>query len=574
MIDVMPVKAGVLPAVAYLFEVLGMRKTIDSCVRWDESQCKLSPGARVKALVLSCFMPARLPLCMMESAFSEYDVENLIHEGVRARDLTDDCLARALDKLVEAGAGKVLSSVLMGALRLEGVDISALHTDTTSISVYGEYLSDAAVNDDAFRIVLGFSKDHRPDLNQFKVGLFSTADGLPVLGDAFSGNTDDKTWNGSSIERLREMAKEYEKVDLKKITYVADSALVTKKNLRALSGEGGRAEKIYFLSRVPATFGIEQEVIQRAWQDNQWVDVGRVAEAKDAASYRYQLFHEEIDGIEYRLAVIHSSKLDKRKTKGIEKRIEALESELRKVCIALSKEEYVCAPDAEKALMRFRKEHANPYFDIEGEVVEVVREKKREKRGRPQKGYVREQEKVYQVISSPGPMNREAKARAEEEASCFLLITNRMDEEWDGERMIREYKGQHCVETSFKFIKSPRYLNAIYLKNRERVEALAYVIIMALFIYQILQRRIRATLRERDTALRYPNRDNKNPTSKAVVDILDAGQVMFMREGDRIRRVLGTRTQLFFEVLDLINIPKEAYIAVIPDPRRQLLKGG
>ena len=37
MIDVMPVKAGVLPVVAHLFEVLGMRKTTDSCVRWDES---------------------------------------------------------------------------------------------------------------------------------------------------------------------------------------------------------------------------------------------------------------------------------------------------------------------------------------------------------------------------------------------------------------------------------------------------------------------------------------------------------------------------------------------------------
>ena len=158
--------------------------------------------------------------------------------------------------------------------------------------------------------------------------------------------------------------------------------------------------------------------------------------------------------------------------------------------------------------------------------------------------------------------------------SCLLLIASRMDEEWDGERMIREYKGQHSVETSFKFIKSPRYLNAIYMKNKGRVEALAYVMVLALFIYQTLQRRIRATLREQGTALRHPDRDNKNPTSKIVVDILDAGIVQFARDGDRIHRTLAIEDELFLHVLQLVGIPREVYVAVIPDPRTQLLKGG
>ena len=74
-------------------------------------------GAGVKALVLSCSLTARSPLHQFPSALSHYDVENLIHEGVRERDLTDDSLARALDMLVEAGPGKVLSSVLIEALR-------------------------------------------------------------------------------------------------------------------------------------------------------------------------------------------------------------------------------------------------------------------------------------------------------------------------------------------------------------------------------------------------------------------------------------------------------------------------
>ena len=53
MIHAMPVRAGVMPVVTYLFEALRIGKAIDSCVRWDESQCKLSPRARVRAPVLS-----------------------------------------------------------------------------------------------------------------------------------------------------------------------------------------------------------------------------------------------------------------------------------------------------------------------------------------------------------------------------------------------------------------------------------------------------------------------------------------------------------------------------------------
>ena len=66
------------------------------------------------------------------------------------------------------------------------------------------------------------------------------------------------------------------------------------------------------------------------------------------------------------------------------------------------------------------------------------------------------------------------------------------------ERILREYKNQTVVEQHFSFIKNPKVVGPIYLKNPERAKALAYVFLMALLVYSIIQRRVRLRLEESD----------------------------------------------------------------------------
>ncbi|NPV54932.1 MAG: transposase, partial [Firmicutes bacterium] len=73
-----------------------------------------------------------------------------------------------------------------------------------------------------------------------------------------------------------------------------------------------------------------------------------------------------------------------------------------------------------------------------------------------------------------------------------MLITN--DLQMKPPDVLREYKEQIGVETTFKFLKDPTYLDAIYLKKESRIEALAYVLLLALLIHRILQRRVRKAL--------------------------------------------------------------------------------
>ncbi|MDQ8737123.1 hypothetical protein [Paenibacillus sp. LHD-38] len=66
----------------------------------------------------------------------------------------------------------------------------------------------------------------------------------------------------------------------------------------------------------------------------------------------------------------------------------------------------------------------------------------------------------------------------------FVLMTShREDAKWTSENILLTYKGQAAAETRFRLLKDPVFLDAIYLKQPRRIEALGTVFIMALLLY-------------------------------------------------------------------------------------------
>ena len=264
---------------------------------WDDKQCKLSPGLRVEAVIINTLMNRR-PLYRLEEFFSDMDVSKMFGPGVKADDINDDAVGRALDKLAEANPREVYGTVSLKAVCHEGVSVEVLHADTTSVSVQGAYEENN--EDDALWLTFGYSKQRRPDLKQFMYGLGVTDDHFPVIAEVRNGNTSDKTWNYDLINRLRKWIGNIEDV-----TYVADSSLVSGPNLKAMKEQGVR-----FISRIPGTFKPESSLKDRAWEDGNWEYVGALSERKDASSYSLQSYVEDLDGIRYRFIVVHSSKLE------------------------------------------------------------------------------------------------------------------------------------------------------------------------------------------------------------------------------------------------------------------------
>ncbi len=539
---------GPAPVINALCEQLGVRRILDKALRWDKQQCLLSPGQRIVALLINVLL-SRQPLYRVQDMFYRMDAEKLFGRGIDWRCLNDDALARSLDKLSEADPEKVYQALVLEVLNTEGVTVDALHADTTSVSVHGEY--DLDDDETALNVTFGFSKDKRPDLKQFMYGLGVTKDGVPVIGEVLDGNKADVKWNEDLLKSL----PEYLRVEGERPVYVADSSLISKNNLKIL-------EEYHFISRFPRRFELEKQLVSRAWAEGEWDPLGALSDTPDAAQYQVCSFDERLYGHTYHFVVVHSSKLDGRKTKGLERRLDDTEDELGKALEKFEKRRFACAPDAHEAWEEFVKEHGDPHFILDYQVKREQRRKKRDRPGRPPRDYVPEYEEIFRVQTE---MRRDSdRIRTEmEKASCFVLISRMPDdEEITDEYILRTYKEQTVVERHFTFIKDPKIVGPVYMKKPQRVEALAYVFLMALLVFSILQRRVRRAMQhEEEPLILHGNVKSFNPTGQRILQLLKHMMVIKMPDGsrqlpdnipvpERLLRLLGLPGHVFTRIPD------------------------
>jgi len=543
--DMHIMEAGSGPVISALCRELGIPETINTLVDWDEKQCKLDPGTLVLALIIN-ILHGRSPLYRVEEFFREQDTELLFGTGVESKHLNDDALGSALDKIYDAGPKKVFSAIALTVQAREKIEANALHIDTTARLVYGNYNREGG----NIRIAKGYNKERRTDLKQFKVGLGVNKDGFPLLGDVMNGNLDDKTWNKEVLNKLPDIID-----NLNQIIYVADSAMVTEPNLKVV-----QEKNLRFISRLPATFSLSAKLIERACAQEEWDDLGKLAPGKNRASYKVQEYRETLCDKSYRFVVVNSSQLDKRKLKSLEKNIQREKEQLIKEVRNLTSLSFACEPDAKEALSRFLQEKRGGFYPLVG-TVESVREKlKRHSRGRPAKNEEPQYRQVYRINLEVGAPDEEALAKAKERLGCFVLISNVCD--YNTHDILKEYKEQTVVENRFKFIKHPIYVGPMFLQKNERMEALSYVILMALIFYIVLQRRVRQALEKETKPLEITGgKKSFDPTGNKVLELLSPVKILCLKEGDVvIKRCLPKSYNYLTRLLTLIGLDLDVFI--------------
>lgn len=73
-----------------------------------------------------------------------------------------------------------------------------------------------------------------------------------------------------------------------------------------------------------------------------------------------------------------------------------------------------------------------------------------------------------------------------EEAGIFVLITNELDEKkLSAREVLEEYKEQISVESTFRILKDPHYVDEIFLKKPERIEAFGYVMVISVMLLNL-----------------------------------------------------------------------------------------
>src|SRR5207253_6617035 len=131
-------------------------------------------------------------LYLLPHFFQNKPISRLIAPGIQATHLNHDTLWRALDSLYDFGVTALYSLIAATAAARLGLTPTFSHLDTTSFHVDGRYNSAKAPDEQVVHITQGYSRDHRPDLNQVMLELIVEHQaGIPLLMKPLSGNSSD-----------------------------------------------------------------------------------------------------------------------------------------------------------------------------------------------------------------------------------------------------------------------------------------------------------------------------------------------------------------------------------------------
>lgn len=521
---------GALPLLSAMCDKVGLADRIDTQIKNDQNNRIISTGTAIKALAMN-IVAKRRALYKLNEFYEKTDTEKLFGEGVQPSNMTDDVMARALDELYEIGPKKIMTETAMASINEYNIPVTGIHADTTSKSVYGAY-EDSNKEDDAVYITRGHSKDYRPDLKQIVFGLGTTKDRVIVIGDVTDGNTSDKNWNKDILKELRKSMTKY---GLSDFIYVADSAAVTEETLKRLKGNKDDEPTITIVSRLPGNFKLEEELKVKVMKNpGNWEPVGTFSNKIDAAEYKAQSFEDELYGDKYRFIVCHSNQLEKRKEKTLDKKIDKENESLSKAIDEFHKIDFYCIKDADTALEKFEKDLDLKYHELVYTVKPLKRKIKRAKPGRPQKDEPTQFETVYKADIKPFKDELRIEEYKDKE-SLFVLITNSMDKEkMDNRDIIKEYKEQSSVETSFRVLKDPYFIDELFVKTPQRLEALSYVMLIALMILTLLERNVREALKtEKERAVVSGKRKTFTPTGISIIEALEQIQILFYNDEEK-----------------------------------------
>jgi transposase len=485
-----------LGLVAGMFDELGIGDILDQATQQDPETRDLTVGEAVKAMVLNGLGFVNQALYLVPMFFQNKPTYRLISPRVDPDQLNDDALGRTLDTLYTYGVTELYSLIAAGAARRLGLSPTYAHLDSTSFHVDGRYNCDEPPTESVVRLTKGYSRDHRPDLNQVMLELIVEHQaGIPLLMKPLSGNRSDPQEFGHLVrDHIAQLHNTYG------TTYVvADSALYSEDNLTLLNDIPTK-----WITRVPGTLNEVKAALAQA-------DPEQMTPLK--AGYRGQTLTSTYGGVAQRWLLIESQPRRPQARRTVNKRWLTHSEKEVKAFGKLCRREFACQADARQALETFEQDLT--YTQVE--TATIIATPHYDQPGRPKAG--EEPSEIRYAIEGALVSRVAAHEQMVGQASCFILATNELDaSHLPPLGLLEAYQSQYHVERGFRFLKNPEFLAAsLYLKKPERIMALLMVMTVCLRVYAALEYRIRRALNEHGAT--FPSQTGKrieNPTARWV----------------------------------------------------------
>jgi transposase len=343
------------------------------------------------------------------------------------------------------------------------------------------------------------------DLKQFMVSMLCVEGNIPISGKMQDGNSSDEKLNNEELQRIGKLLSPL-KDNIGELIYVADCKLICAGNMALL-------DDLLFISRFPGNFKEHNIAVERAIDADDWEELGVLAETpspskkRQRANYRSHETAVIIEGKSYRALVIQTDHLDKRRTNGIENRKAKERKLVEKAIKSAEKTTYHCQEDARKALEILSVKRRTNYWNIKGsmEIIQVHAP------GRaPKTGNRKIVDTRYRLLLAPDENTGHYQSQMKM-AGCFVMISNVSKERMTAREVLKTYKEQYGVEQNFSFLKEPLIANDTFLKKPSRIDALTFILLVSLMIWNLIQRELRNSAEVRNGEL---NDLNKRPTSR------------------------------------------------------------
>ena len=522
-----------LGLVSGMCKEIGIAKIIDDAHPKQSLDKHISYGKLVEAMILNGLGFVGRTLHMYPEYFAERPVERLLGKGIKAEHINDDALGRCLDQLYETGVSDLYQTLSAHVVKHLNLPCEGLNLDSTSIHVDGNYEHNG--DSKAVRIVRGYSRDHRPELNQVVLNLITENQaGIPVYMQAVSGNINDNEGFKNIIKQHIKSLKAAQNCRY----FIGDAALYTAESIQSLNEQGQ-----LFISRAPQKLKqVKAAIVQQDSLSFEHLDNG----------YSAAWLESDYGQVKQRWLLVRSEQAKKREHHTLDKRMLKGSNSSLESFKKLSRQRFSCTLDADKALQAWLK--AQNVVDITSS--EIIEHPIFKRRGRPKLEQTPDSYEYQITATLHCPLN--VREQQLSEKGLFMLASNDMNETLTMEKMLSLYKSQQSVEKGFRFLKSPDFLtSSLYLKKPERIEALLMVMTCCLMVYAALEYKMRQQLK--DKAVYFPNLKYKpcqNPTARWVffcfqgIHVLTTGDgrqlVLNIKERNRI--IIDSMGQIYQEI--------------------------
>jgi len=472
---------------------------------------------------------------------------------IRDTDFTDERLADLLDAVGRDEVGEALEEQLgRHLLRAYALPTDTARIDTTTVSVYHQ-------PDQTTILDYGHSKDHRPDLRQFKEVL-STLDpvGLPLCSATVAGHcADDPLY----LPIWQRMVKVIGRPDF---LVVGDCKLASLENRAQIQAGGG-----YYLAPLPMTGDTPADL--RHWVLDpreppsaialQGVvePVGQGFEVAVAQTWTPPKAERAITWTE-RTLVVRSDKHAHRQQHGLVERLRRAEQTLAKLKAAAQADGAQLMSQSQALLDRY---DVAAYLQVTwtAHTTETKRYLKRGRHG-PNSPYELVTHTTWQVTVT---RLSDAIASFDQLAGWRLYVTNTPIERLDLAAAVSSYREEWQPERGFHRLKGAALaIRPLLLRTDQRICGLVRILVIALRALTLLEFVARRQLAQQSAPLQglyagNPQRATQQPTAERLLRAFDDITWYQVADDRTTWQQVTPLSGLQRRILDLLGVPETVY---------------